>query len=280
MQTSVWVLKTILSQYPEDKRKSLETFLSSEEKEALDALPSAELKWEDEPPILDRIHWSWFLPILKAHAQKEQKLFVSSLPKAFQEPIRHELKMREIESSLSEVGKRFLLKTLMTSLVGEEIRLLPIFFLPLSSLMPLLKLDKNEMIRFVDRLSLFDLADAMQRIVETKILKKIYSFLSEEEQGFLKMAMAQKQKTTLAPLKLESWDGSQSKLRLLLHKRGLSRLGIALSTQHPDFTWYVCHSLDVGRGSSLEKSSKIEATPSVRKMALKQAEEILRRGFA
>ena len=282
VQSSEWVLKALIYRCPQEKRSELESFLPPAEKERLDAMAPLDGVIDiKETPLLDRIHWSWFLPVLKAHAIKEQKLFLSSLPASFQEPLSGALKMRNFQKgALSAIGERFLQHILRMNITGEEGQLLPLSFLPPSPFFPLLQWDKNAIIRFIDLLSLYDLASELKRIVETRILKKIYSFLSEEEQSFLKIAMAQKQSSPTAWLKLETWDGSEKSLRLLLHKRGLVRFGVALSTQHPDLTWYLCHSLDIGRGSTIEQSSKTEAAQSVQKATFRQAEELLKKGFS
>ena len=38
-----------------------------------------------------------------------------------------------------------------------------------------------------------------------------------------------------------------------LHRRGMARLGRALSGQEPQFVWRVIHTLDIGRGSRVSK---------------------------
>ena len=38
-----------------------------------------------------------------------------------------------------------------------------------------------------------------------------------------------------------------------MHKKGLKRLAFSISNEHPDFIWYVCHHLDIGRGNALYK---------------------------
>jgi len=40
-----------------------------------------------------------------------------------------------------------------------------------------------------------------------------------------------------------------------LHRRGIMRLGYALSGQHPDFIWHLSHRLDIGRGRLLKKNN-------------------------
>jgi len=108
----------------------------------------------------------------------------------------------------------------------------------------------------VDLLSLQDLAAELRHTVETKTLKKIYSFLTKEEQKRLKEISSQKDLLHAARLSLGRWDGTEESLRLKLHKRGLARLGIALSGLDPQFVWYLCHQFDIGRAALIKMAIK------------------------
>lgn len=283
IKSSEWVLKAILSRYPAEEREALEQFLSQEQLNRLNAMPStASVQTESpEPPLIERIHWSWLIPALREATLKEQKFFLHSLPSSFQENLMRELKLRSLPTvRVTRTGQDFFLKQLIEYLTGETNPLLPVYFLPPSPIAALLHLEKQELIRLIDFLSLYDLALELKQIVETKILKKIYSFLSEEEKKFLKKeAAAFKEPSPTARLGLEKWDGAEQPFRVLLHKRGLVRLGAALCGQHPDFIWYVCHQLDIGRGTALMKFVEAEKSLSATGTFIKQVEEILK-GFA
>jgi hypothetical protein len=160
-------------------------------------------------------------------------------------------------------------------LLGQHDRLVPIDYLPQTSLSFLLRLPKRELIALIDSLSIYDLAAEMRQIVETKILKKIYSFLSEEEKRLLKVAASHQEHFVLARMGLERWDGSEESFRHLLHRRGLARLGAALSGQDPDFIWTICHQLDIGRGTALFKLCAKEAIPNVTEAITKQIQELV-----
>jgi hypothetical protein len=271
------VLKAFLSRCPPDKKERLESFLSQNIKQKLEAIPSFPKEKEMEKGIsLDQIHWSWFIPTLKSYSIKEQKLFLSALTSQVRENLAQELGFASApKEELREFGISFLRQTLLTSLIGHRSRILPPDYLPESPLKPLLRLSKKKLIRLIDFLSLYDLAAELRQIVETKILKKIYSLLSEEQKRFLKMAMAHKEPYPLPRLKLEQWDGSEDSLHLLLHKRGLARLGAALSTEDPDLAWYVCHQLDIGRGNALFKLCAREAALDISDGIIRQVEELL-----
>jgi hypothetical protein len=270
------VLKAFLSRCPEETRRALERFLPENERLYLAELPSfSEGEISPFPPLMDRVHWSWFLPTLKSFSAREQRLFLASLHPLMAENLRRELQIKSDEGQIGEVAGDFLRQQLLSSLAGAHNRHLPIDYLPASPLNRLLYSNKKDLIRLIDLLALYDLAADMRQIVETKILKKIYSFLSEEQKNFLKKISSQKETHTLPRMGLERWDGSEEALRVLLHKRGLARLGIALSGQDPDLIWAICHQLDIGRGNALFKLCGKEAAAGISEAAIRQIEEIV-----
>jgi hypothetical protein len=271
------VLKAFLSRCPAKKRKALEQFLSPKIQQKIETIPSFPQKEEAAREIsLEDIHWSWFIPTLKTYSVREQKLFLSALSPDMCEHLARELELASIpKEDLKDRGAVFLKQTLLSHLIGHQNRLLPPEYLPISPLKPLLSLTKKQLVRLIDFLSLYDLAAELRQIVETKILKKIYSLLSEEQKKFLKIAMVHKEPFSLPRLKFDKWDGSEDTFHLLLHKRGLARLGAALSTQDPDLAWYVCHQLDIGRGNALFKLCAQEMAPDVADEIVRQIEELL-----
>ncbi|MES2272920.1 MAG: hypothetical protein V4487_01865 [Chlamydiota bacterium] len=273
------VLKAFLSRCPEEKKRALERFLPERMRIRLDELPtfSEEITADgfSNGSMLEHVHWSWFLPTLKAYPPKEQKPFLSALSPYAAENLAHALEISDSSEEMSELGKSYLRQILINSLVGSEDRLLPLDYLPPSPLKGLLRLSKKELIKLINFLSLYDLAGELRQIVETKILKKIYSFLSEDEKKILKNAMAHKESFLFPRMNLDRWDGSKESFRLLLHRRGLVRLGAALSGQDPDFIWYICHQLDIGRGNALFKLCAKEAVPGISDAVIRQIEELL-----
>lgn len=278
------VLKAFLSRCSPERRSALEKFLPELERLRIQELPSFE---EGVTPegftnggILEQVHWSWFLPTLKTYPVKERKLFLTALNPVAAQNLAHSLEITDYSQEMSETGRGFLRQILLNSLLGPKDRLLPIDYLPPSPLKPLFRLSKKELTKLIDFLSLHDLAAEIRQIVETKILKKIYSFLSEDERKFLKQTMAhQKESFPMPRMALERWDGEEESFRHLLHRRGIMRLSLALSGQDPDFIWYICHQLDIGRGNVLYKLCGKEAAAGVATdvadMIIRQIEEIL-----
>lgn len=266
-----------MSQFEPESKQALLRFVSQKEKEEIERSPNLEgsmtLESFSGDAVLDQVHWSWFLPTLKLYPEAEQKLFLSALSGRAEKNLAKALTLSARGEGVSLLGKDYLRKTLLDSLNGSKI--LPIHHLPKSRLEKLLSFSKKELTRLIDRLSLYDLSMEMRQIVETKILKKIYSLLTEEEKTVLKAVGAHKDPFVLGRLGIEKWDGSEESLRTLLHRRGLARLGAGLSGQDPDFIWYICHLLDIGRGSVLYKLCLEEPLPGVTEVIVTQIEENL-----
>lgn len=274
------VLKAFLSKLPPERKGALEKFLPEKERLRLEELPSfaegVTAEGFTNGGMLNHVHWSWFLPTLKTYPEREQIFFLSSLNPTWAESLAHELGIKNPREEISETARGFFSQILLNSLVGPKDQLLPIDYLPPSPLKRLLRLSKKELTKLIDFLALYDLAVEMRQIVETKILKKIYSFLSEDERKVLKQIMAhQKEPFSIARMGLDRWDGEEESLRHLLHRRGLARFAVALSGQDPDFIWYICHQLDIGRGNALFKMCAKEPTPGLSEAIIRQIEEIL-----
>lgn len=270
------VLKGFLSRCAPDKREALERLLPNQEQRRLaELLPYPIEKPKETPDVFEKVHWSWFLPTLKSHSLSEQQLFLASLEGSYSKNLERELHIPPPKNDLIPVAKNFLRGLLFSSLVGPVNELLPSECLPPHPLNRLLTLSKKELTQLIDDLSLYDLAAELRQIVETKILKKIYSFLTEDQKKFLKIAMAQKESFSVPRIGLDKWDGTAELFHHLLHRRGLARLGAALSGQDPDLIWYVCHQLDIGRGTALFKLCEKEGMPELTDAVLKQIEECL-----
>lgn len=274
------VLKAFLSRCPPERKRELERFLPEGERLQLEKLPSFTEELTPEGftngGMLEKVHWSWFLPTLKTYTEGDQNHFLSALSPYAAKNLAKALGLSPGGQEMSEIAKLYFRQILLNSLLGPTDRLLPLDYLPPTPLKPLLNCSKKELVRIIDFLSLHDLAAELRQIVETKILKKIYSFLSEEERNFLKSAMTHKESFVLPRMGLDRWDGSEESLHLLLHRRGLMRLGAALSGQDPDFIWYICHQLDIGRGNALFKLCAKEAMHGVSDAIIRQIEELLK----
>lgn len=271
------VLKAFLSKLEPERREALVAFLPENKRRVLETLPTCSYPVDSESThftVLEKVHWSWFLPTLKSYSEMEQKLFLSALNPYAAKNLAKALTLSLNGVDLTEVARSYLRKLLLDSLTGPD-PLLPSEYLPISPMNLLLPLSKKELREVIDLLSMYDLATELRQIVETKILKKIYSLLTEEEKKLLKHASSQKDPFSVGRIGVDRWDGSEESLRKLLHRRGLTRLGAGLSGENPDLIWYVCHQLDIGRGTALHKGCAKEAIQGVTDVIQKQIEELL-----
>lgn len=268
------ILKSFLNQCPSEKRDVLVRFLPASEQSIIAELPDISIH-EEGPSnhLLEHIHWSWFIPLIKSFPIREQRLFLRAINVSAQKNLGKTIKLTPSPEKITQTTIAFLRQTLLRSVAMDD--LLPINCLPPSPLNLLLKIEKKKLTQLIDFLSLYDLSSELRQIVETKILKKIYSFLSEDEKKFLKLTAGHKEPYPSARISLDKWDGTKKSLRLTLHRIGLARLGAALSGQDPDLIWYVCHQLDSGRGKALEKLCVKEAIPGVSQWLAEQMKELL-----
>lgn len=268
------VLRAFLKSLDADKSDRLLSFLPENEQSSLLSLPDIDLFAEGVClPSFDQIHWSWFIPVLETYPDKDQKILLRVFPAGMQKSLSKTLQIQPATEKLSRIGSSFLKDMLLSSVIPVE--LLPIVLLPPSPLNLILQIEKKKLTKLIDYLSLYDLSRELRQIVETKILQKIYSFLTDDEKQFLKIAASQKEPYTTAQIHLDKWDGTKKSFRLTLHRIGLARLGSALSGQDPDLIWYVCHQLDSGRGKALEKLCKKEPIPGVAEWLAEQMKELL-----
>ena len=271
--------KMFLSSAPDERKQRLLRFLSEEETLRLRELQDLAAKPDQEAwafqSLLDSVHWSWLIAPLKTYSSHEQKLFLASLDPSLSEPIAKSLHLFGSLSSISKTAKNYFRSCLENSLLTDEKALLPMQYLAENPLSELLKCSKKQLMHLVDLLSLQDLAAELRHIVETKTLKKIYSFLTKEEQKRLKEISSQKDLFPTKRLSLGRWDGTEESLRLLLHKRGLARLGLALSGQDPQFVWYLIHQFDIGRAALIQLALK-KATDERSESICQEIKELIR----
>ncbi len=246
------VLHTLLDRTDPALREKLERFLPLEQRDRLRTLPICAVE-EREVTLLDQIHWSWLVPTLKSYSHEDQQWFLSVLPPALATALGRALQVPIEKRTPSAAGHTFLHRVLTQSLVDSNPHRLPASWLPESPLKQLIHCSKQRLIRLIDLLPLYDLALEIRHIVEARTMKKIYTALTKDQQHFLKQVLAHHDLTTTGRFSLERWDGTADGLHLLLHRRGLTALAIALSVQDPGLAWHIAHQLDIGRGHLLLK---------------------------
>lgn len=211
--------------------------------------PAIALTWPED--VIAHTHYSWLAPLIQQVPQPLQASMVAALPEPQSSRLKSYLKIATAPTSLAESVKRFLIYRLCHQWQLHAI--LPRQYLPPSELIPLLELSKGELVELIDFLAMHDLAESIRHIVDKKNLKSIYLCLTPKKQQYLRLCLHQKEKIATPKLEIDKWDGDVDKLNLMLHRRGMFRLGKALCGQHPHFMWHITHILDTGRGSALSK---------------------------
>lgn len=216
---------------------------------------------EEPKHLVQHVHYSWLASALSQLPAKMRPFFLTSLPKSKAALLGEMMKMAPSSIRLPLSTRLYLLSLIAAKLKPAHI--LPAPYLPATNLSGLLSLKKGEIVQLIDFLGLYDLAEEIRHIVDKKYLKAIYNCLSVKKQHFLRICLHQKERLSIPRLGLEKWRGDCKSLDSLLHKRGLFRLGKAISGMHPDFFWHLTRRLDVGRGRILEQYYAKEEVPGV-----------------
>lgn len=201
--------------------------------------------------VLDRTHYSWLKPLIEEFAAPLCPYFISSLSPSQSQAIKKLYSDQLTIPRLAKSIKPFFLRALYKKFNADA--RLPIHFLPQTTLTPLANWQKQEIVELINFLGMHDLATEIRRVVSRNDLKNVYPCLSPHQISYLKMCMHQKEQFITPKLGLNFKEIDCKGLLKELHKRGIARLGKALSGQHPDLIWYIVHSLDIGRGKLLSQ---------------------------
>jgi hypothetical protein len=255
------VLNVLLNKQDSLEKNNLLSFLEDSDKleieKKIDVI-DLDLSVLFKKSLIDNIHYSWFIPLLNSYKKEEIDFFLLSLEddkkKSLEKILNHKCK----DFTISKEVKNFFLSLLYENLISSNSNLLPLNYLPKSNLSILLTLSKKNIVKIINYLSLYDLVKEVKYILDTKKLKKIYSFLSLDEKNFLNKIFKYQESFRTKRLNLEKNTLEKKTIRNILHKRGLERLALALSLEEENFIWYIMHFLDIGRACILEKLIKKE----------------------
>lgn len=218
--------------------------------------------------LIKQVHYSWLAPVVEGFPVKMRPLFLTSLPKSKGEILSQAIKAPLHPVKLALSVRLYLLNMITSKLKPSEV--LPAPYLPASNLLPLAGMQKGEIVQLIDFLGLYDLAEEIRHIVDKRYLKAIYNCLSIKKQHFLRMCLHKKEQLSVPRLGLDKWRGDCKTLDSMVHKRGLLRLGKAVSGQHPDFIWHLVHRLDTGRGRLLQQYYDKEEIPGVTQVLVQE----------
>lgn len=225
---------------------------------------------------LKPIHYSWLKPAIKQLPSPLQSITLSALPSANSQKLRKLLALPpnpSQESPLTPAVRDFLLNKIMPLVKPSGI--LPLAYLPESSLSFLVKLDKQHLVGLIGFLGLYDLAEGIRHIIDKNFLQKLYRCLTHHQKQFLRQCLHQQDKVVTARLEMSLWDGTCAKLDTMLQHRGLLRLGRALCGQNYDLIWHISHILDTGRGEILMHYFSPEVNPKVTPRLIQQVTAVM-----
>jgi hypothetical protein len=266
MQAKSWILlKVLINHFHAGDEDSLLEGMNQEDQQMV---LSQHLQSSDIAPAIisqrekfSKIHYSWLAPRVSSLPIDKASLFLSIFPEPGATKLKETLKNNVPSLNVTPSIQNFLFNLVAPLLKMDDVK--PIEYLPESSLTPLAKLKKSELVDLIDFLGIYDLADEVKRIVDRNKLKQIYETLTPKKHDFLRECMHLREKLVTPKLNLDIWDGNHEKLNKILYQRGIVRLGYALSGQPPDFVWHIVHTLDSGRGSNLLKSCSKEQISGV-----------------
>ena len=278
MEAQGWMmLKVLLNKY---SKVPADILLKKMPQEDAQLVLSQDIQSKDITPaitepskIIAKIHYSWMPPFIEQFPESLQGPLLNALPSSQASGLARLMKKNRDSKQLSEPVKHFLIRQLYDKLDDKQI--LPIPYLPLSSLNVLAEMSKEELVQMIDFLALQDLAEAIRSIVDKKKLKSLYLWLSPKEQQYLKTCLNQKDKLPLTKIELGNWENNKDKLKLLLHRRGLVRFAKVLSGQHPDLLWHIIHILDTGRAAVINKQYTKESIPGVTPTLIQQLTNLM-----
>jgi len=104
------IFKMFLEKY--DKDNKLLAYLSKDEIDKLDSLPSFSKKIDTkkffQDSIIDTVHYSWFIPLLNIYSIEEASLFVLAMKPSYQKALKNILDLENIKDDLHPTLRIFL----------------------------------------------------------------------------------------------------------------------------------------------------------------------------
>ena len=258
---TLMMLRVFVNRYNPLAGNALLKFLPPE---TMQAVLSQDIRSNDLTPLLDQphallnnLHYSWIKPVLLQFSAPLQPLLIAALnPDQMMA-----LKDSQKEIELSPPVKNFFLNLIFDALKTDDH--VPLEYLPITDFTPLTKWSKAQLVNLADYLGIHDLASEVRHIVNKDHLRNIYSCLTPHQYKYLSQCLHQKEKIVAPKLGIDPAVKDCSKLKQIIHRRGLLRLAKALSGQHPDLVWYLAHTFDTGRGKLLLITFQTEVDPKV-----------------
>lgn len=272
MESKSWIMmRVLLNRYHAHDAHAPLSVLPQSDGEAIlsQQITSSEVEASINTPeaLLHQIHYSWLKEPIQQIAPDLQRATLAALPA----DVASKLMPKKPGPKMADPVRSYLLKQLCFKL-PQALEVLPLAFLPKTSLAALADWNKTELVELIDCLGVYDLAEEMRRIIDQKRVRQLNACLTAKQKPFLRQCLHQKEKVVTTRLALAEWDGDSRKLEKLLHERGLIRLAKALCGQHPDVVWHIVHALDTGRGAVVQKHYSPQALKGLTPVLIQQVE--------
>lgn len=266
------MLRVLINRYNPRAGNALLKFLPKDE---LQAVKAQDIHSTDLTPLLQqpqksmaKIHYSWIQPLLSAFPEKLHPVAVAALTPEQIAGLRP-----ATTTPISNFARTFILNRFYELLkISEHF---PVEYLPESPLSPLAKWKKAQLVNLIDFLGLYDLASEVRHIVNRNHLKNIYSCLTPKQLQYLKSCLHQKEQLVSPKLGIDPSKQDCDKLKQIVHRRGLVRLGKSLCGQHSDLVWHISHILDMGRGNILLREYQPQALPKITSILIQQVLNVI-----
>lgn len=270
-------LHVLLNRFHQEKKDDV---LKSLKNDSINEILSKKIESQSLAPLtqtkvflLSQIHYTWLETAILSFPKQLQPIIVSCLEMSQQQKFKKKWRFEKIPK-LTHLGQSFFSyllwqKTANSHHIAKE-------HIAESNLKTLIFLSKRDLEKIIDYLGLHDLMISLRKVVDQALLKSILKTLDKEEQFFLKKLMQRKENVSSKPLPLYQWSGKKETLRLLMHKRGIIRLGAALSGESNELIWHITQILDQGRAHLLKAHIKKKSIPKITDKLQKHINEILK----
>ena len=256
--------KSLVQHFFPKPMESLVSYAQEEYRTQLLELPSVVIKQEYLCPsaetLLSTIHYSWFLEPLKDYPKSIQQILIHTTSPETQKKLCSLLEV-ESTSTCASFFQRYLQNKFVAHFYDNP-NLVPYHYLPETELTPLLEMSKENIVKLIDLLPIYDLAKEIPKILNKETLTIIEHSLSTRQKHFLNHCMKNASTIETKGSPLTNACENIEQFRYKLHLQGLNRLGTVLIERGHSFIWHLTHKLDTGRGKKilnfLNKKSDID----------------------
>lgn len=277
MSSNRWQeLHILCNRYHNGPADELTQYLPDEEKQAFDEveITAPSLTFVDPEKLFENLHSSWLLAPVQTVEEPIRSLVVHALGETHRKGLLHLVQTPPAKKSLAPAVKRYILQKFYTEFASN---LQPIDRPDQpGKLAVLLDWPREKTLELTRILGLWDLSEELRRIIEKERLTTVFQCLSPREQIFLQRCLKSRDRLSMPPVGLEKWGGDKMELRVVVNKRGLSRLAKALSGHPVETIKILCRTLDTGQAKTLISYIQRKEIKGVTPVAITQVEQAMK----